>query len=527
MRADSQVVVVVTYHLLEAHQLVDEGIKIINLAADWEVIAAHRSENPSSDVASENLAYVLYTSGSTGQPKGVMVPHHGLVNYLHWAKQTYAPSRGSGTPLHSPIGFDLTVTSLFVPLLSGQWILLLAEESPAVAGLAQALCGQSHFHLVKMTPSHLEALSALVSAEESLHEATQLVIVGGEALSCEQLSFWRSGAPETRLINEYGPTETVVGCCFYELPKQGLVSGTVPIGQPIANMQMYVLDHCLQPVPIGVIGELSVGGVGVTRGYLGRADLTAERFVPHPWSQEPGARLYRTGDLARYRSDGNLEFVGRRDQQVKIRGYRIELGEIETVLQEHPAVWECVVLAREDVPGEKHLVAYVVGLQEVTVAGLRSFLQEKLPAYMIPSQFLFLDAMPLTPNGKVDRKALPSPASVRSELEVAFISPRTPAEQVVAGIWAEILRMDHIGLNDNFFKLGGHSLRGAQVISRLRDAFQVKLPVRSLFERPTVEGLVSEIAQLRGGREIIEEIAEVIQKIEHLSEEEIKDILSN
>jgi acyl-coenzyme A synthetase/AMP-(fatty) acid ligase/acyl carrier protein len=397
--------------------------------------------------------------------------------------------------------------------------------------LFYTLLNEQAVTILNQTPSAFGSLIQVEAEQQRAADwALRLIIFGGEALDLHYLIPWwkQHGDQHPQLVNMYGITETTVHVTACLLSQRDLQKDQgSPLGRPLSDLSCRVLTGYQQLVPTGIAGELFVGGLGVARGYLHRPELTAERFVPDPWSGEPGARLYRTGDLVRWREDASMHYLGRLDHQVKIRGYRIELGEIEAVLRTHPGVQEGVVLVREDVPGEKHLVAYVVGLQEVTVAGLRSFLQEKLPAYMIPSQFLFLDAMPLTPNGKVDRKALPSPASVRSELEVAFISPRTPAEQVVAGIWAEILRMDHIGLNDNFFKLGGHSLRGAQVISRLRDAFQVKLPVRSLFERPTVEGLVSEIAQLRGGREIIEEIAEVIQKIEHLSEEEIKDILSN
>ena len=336
----------------------DNGCMIVCLDRDREIIARQSSLSPELRETAEQLAYVLYTSGSTGQPKGVMVPHRGLVNYLHWARQAYTLSGGHGAPLHSSIGFDLTVTSLFVPLLTGQPVLLL-PESQGVASLAIALASKNTFNVVKVTPSHLEALTGAIAAEQ-LDGAARVVIIGGEALGYERLTFWQNAAAEIRLINEYGPTETVVGCCIYEVPKGTRLRGAVPIGRPIANMQIYLLDTHLQPVPVGVAAELYVGGVGVTRGYLHRPDLTAERFIPHPWSQEPGGRLYQTGDLACYRTDGTLEYLGRLDQQVKIRGHRIELGEIEVTLGAHPAVQEAVVIMREDWSDDARLVAYAV-----------------------------------------------------------------------------------------------------------------------------------------------------------------------
>src|SRR5438270_7681549 len=302
-----------------------------------------------------------------------MILHRGLVNYLSWCSSAYEAAVGTGSPVHSPLGFDLTVTSLFSPLLVGQRITLLAEEQGAEA-LATALRTAAHFSLVKLTPAHVQLLSQTLQPHEAAASARALVI-GGEALLAEQLAFWRQHAPSTRLINEYGPTETVVGCCVYEVAPQDPASGAVPIGQPIANTQLYVLDTRLQLAPIGVVGELYIGGAGLARGYLKRPELTAERFVPHPWSAEPGARLYKTGDLARYRADGVLEFLGRLDHQVKVRGYRIELGEIEQALLEHPAVAECVVVAREDGLDNKKLVAYVVAASGETAlaqVGLRN-----------------------------------------------------------------------------------------------------------------------------------------------------------
>jgi len=465
---------------------------VICLDTAWEATAGEPGENPISGTIAQNLAYVIYTSGSTGKPKGTMIPHQGLMNYLHWCTQVYLTEGGRGAPVHSPIGFDLTITSLFSPLLVGQSIVLL-PEAQEIESLCTLLRTEGDFGLVKITPAHLEVLSHLLPPEEA-QGRTRALIIGGEALWGISLSFWQTYAPHTRLINEYGPTETVVGCCVYEVPAGTTLAGAVPIGRPICNTQLYILDSHLQPTPVGVPGELYIGGDGLARGYLNRPDLTAERFIPHPFSDEPGARLYKTGDLARYQLDGNLVFLGRIDDQVKIRGFRIELGEVEAVLSQHSAVHEAVVIVREDTPGDRRLVAYVVPQEEQspTVGHLRSFLREKLPEYMLPSAFVILEQLPLTPNGKVDRRALPRP-----ERKGPFVAPRNPVEERLAGMWAEVLGLERVGIHDNFFELGGHSLLATQVISRLRAAFRVELPVRRLFdEGATVAGLAELIAAI-------------------------------
>jgi acyl carrier protein len=304
----------------------------------------------------------------------------------------------------------------------------------------------------------------------------------------------------THLYNEYGPTEAVVGCVVYDAPSDQWIAGSVPIGRPIPNAQIYVLDKILQPVPIGVRGELYLGGVGVARGYLKRPELTADKFIPHLYSTIPGERLYRTGDLVRYLPSGNLEYLGRADEQVKIRGYRIECGEIESALSQHEGVKEAVVVAREDTPGDKRLVAYYVPESQdkaPSYSELRDFLKKQLPEYMVPSSFIELEGVPLTANGKVDRRALPAPDKSRPELAAAFIAPRTPVEEQLAGIWAEVLRVEQVGIHDHFFELGGHSLLATQVVSRVRHAFQVELPLRCLFETPTVAGLAESIEIIR------------------------------
>ena len=351
---------------------------VITLDREWaERESEYERENIASEVRAENLSYVIYTSGSTGKPKGVMIPHYGLVNYLSWCTKAYAVAEGQGSAVHSSISFDLTITSLFAPLVVGRSVVLLPEEQ-GIEGLASALSTPNDFSLIKITPAHLELLSQMVPAEK-VSGKTRAFIIGGEELRSESLEFWRTHSPATRLINEYGPTESVVGCCVYEVADGDPSLGPVPIGKPIANTELYIVDEQMQPVPVGVIGELYIGGVGLARGYWRRPELTAEKFVPHPFSERAGARLYRTGDLARYLADGRVEFLGRRDQQVKLRGYRIELGEIAAALTQHPAVRESVVVLRAEPTGDKRLVAYVVPEYKEAQAAIASHQLYTLP----------------------------------------------------------------------------------------------------------------------------------------------------
>jgi surfactin family lipopeptide synthetase A len=492
MLSDSQVSVLLTQEKLLAG-LPEHGAYAICLDTGWGVISQESEENLNSGVNPANLAYIIYTSGSTGKPKGTMIVHQGLVNYLSWCIKAYAVADGVGSPVHSSIGFDATITSLFSPLLVGQRVVFLPEKQE-IEALSAILCSQSNFSLVKITPAHLALLSELLPSKEAAGQ-TRALIIGGEALSKKSISFWQTHAPETRLVNEYGPTETVVGCCIYEVPTQTSLSGLVPIGRPIANTQLYILDQSLQPVPIGVAGELHIGGDGLARGYLNRTELTTQKFIPNPFSDEPAARLYKTGDLARYLPDGNIEFLGRIDNQVKIRGFRIELGEIEAVLRQNRAVQDAVVIDQEYDPGDKRLVAYVVPSQEqvLSTSELRRYLKQKLPDYMVPSAFVRLEALPLTPNGKVDRRALPVPDSTRTDLEEDFVAPRTPVEKVLAEIWAEVLGVERVGIHDKFLELGGHSLLAIRIVSRLRDTLKVELPISSLFASPTVAELAQRI----------------------------------
>jgi len=494
MLSDSQASVLLTQQKLVA-ALSEHQTRVIYLDDYQKLTASESEENLVSGVKPENLAYVIYTSGSTGKPKGTMIPHRGIVNYLSWCTKTYSVADGCGAPVHSSIGFDATITSLFSPLLVGQKVVLLPEEEE-IEALSTLLCSQSNFSLVKITPAHLEMLSKLLPSSEVASQ-TRALIIGGEALLGKNLLFWHQNASQTRLINEYGPTETVVGCCVYEVPNQTPLLGAIPIGRPIANTQIYLLDRNLRPVPIGVPGEMYISGDGLARGYLNRPELTAEKFIPNPFSSQPGVLCYKTGDLARYLPNGEIEYLGRIDHQVKVRGFRIELGEIESILSQHPAVREVVVLAREEQPGDKQLVAYIVPGQEQTptTSELRNYLKEQLPEYMVPSVFILLKVMPLTPNGKVNRHALPAPDGLRPSLAATYEAPRSEMERTLTTIWQEVLHLEKVGVNDNFFDLGGNSLLMVQVHNKLKESFNWNLSIIEMFQNPTIKTLVQYLSQ--------------------------------
>jgi amino acid adenylation domain-containing protein len=497
MLEDARVPVLLTQSDLLGH-LPATSAEVVALDLDRDGIEEADDGDLPGGAGLDNLAYVIYTSGSTGRPKGAMIHHRGLANYLAWATRAYAVHQGEGAPVHSSIAFDLTVTSLLAPLVAGRRVDLL-DEDLGVEQLTEALRDPRDYSLVKITPAHLRALGDQLAPAEAAGR-TRAFIIGGEQLTAEHVAFWREHAPETALINEYGPTETVVGCCVYRVPRDYSNSGPIPIGRPIANMRLYIMDRRLEPVPVGVTGELYIGGPGVARGYLRRPGLTAERFVPDPFGVEPTGRLYRTGDLARWRSDGNLEYLGRVDRQVKIRGYRIEPAEIEEAVLRHEAVWEAVVVAREDSPDDRRLVAYltiVPGRTAPSDSELRRFLRNLVPEPMIPSAFVVLETLPLSPNGKVEPAALPAPGADRPGANAVWVAPRGPIEEEVASVWGAILGRDRIGAHDNFFDLGGHSLLATQVISRLRDALDVELPLRELFEAPTVAELAGRIEAAR------------------------------
>ncbi len=502
--------------------LPQQGAETICLDRDWEVIARERDENLASCVRSENLAYVMYTSGSTGTPKGIGVTQRNVVrlvkntHYADFAQQTFLQ--------YAPISFDAATFEIWGALLNDGCLAIPPAGPLSLQDLSQLI--EAH----QVTTVWLTAGLFHLMVDEQLDSLRRCrqILAGGDILSVPHVNkALQAFGTQCHLINGYGPTENTTFTCCYSMKEIAHLEHTVPIGRPIANTTVYILDRELQPVPIGVWGELYTGGDGVARGYLQRPDLTAAQFIPDPFSQEAGARLYKTGDLARYLPDGNIEFLGRRDQQIKIRGFRIELGEIEAVLNQHPAVREAVVIAstvaREDLPDHKRLTAYLSLEPEatLTVADLRLYLQGRLPDYMLPASMVLLQALPLTPNGKIDRRALAAASHEDSELIKTFVAPQTPLEQVLAEIWAEVLDVEQVGVTDNFFELGGHSLLATQLISRLGKIFPMEIPLRALFEEPTIAGLAAALLSDNVQRNVVERTAEMLLRVDDLSEDQV------
>jgi len=496
------------------------------LDSAWASIAQEDGANFDSEVTAENLAYVVYTSGSTGRPKGVLVEHRQLSHYIHSIRERLGLDACTSFALVQPLTVDGPVTTIYASLLTGSCVHLISEERAADA---QALATYLHDHQIdylKIAPSHLATLHQ--SGDPAKLLPRKVLMIGGEAPQVTFAEDLRMLAP-CSIYNHYGPTETTVGVTTYQVDEtvKDLRSVTLPIGRPLPNVQAYVLDPHQEPVPIGVAGELYIGGKNVSRGYLNSPQLTAQKFVPDPFSAESGARLYATGDMARYLADGLLEFLGRRDQQVKVRGFRIEPAEIETALREHEDVREAIVAAHADKNGEIHLVAYIVAAAEQTPAAgeLRAFLKEKLPEYMVPYLYLFLDKLPLTRHGKVDRLALPRPDGTQRELDVPFVAPRNAVEEVLCGIFTEVLSVERIGVDDNFFALGGHSLLATQLVSRVRKAFQSDLPLRKVFEAPTVASLAVLLVAAEPSAGEFEKRAEALRTIESLSTDMLEELL--
>ena len=464
--------------------------RLVRLDADWRLIGKGSKENLGPTAGPEDLAYVIYTSGSTGMPKGVMVTHAGLVNYLLWAMKEYGLQARRSALVHSSISFDLTITGLFTPLLLGGRVELLAEDV-GVDGLLSTLRANQNHGLIKITPAHLELLSRHLNPFE-VSGKVGLFVIGGENLTSETLQFWRKNSPSTRLINEYGPTETVVGCCTYEVGASDPGGGSVPIGKPIDNAELYVLDAELRRLPAGTAGELYIGGAGVARGYLNQTELTEQRFLADPFSQRAGARMYKSGDLVRCRDSGIFEYLGRLDDQVKLRGYRIELGEVEAAIAQHPAVRQsaATVQARDGL-GNGRLVGYAARREDhaISQAQLREFLRQKLPPYMVPSSIVFLDFLPLTLNGKVDRSALPALAEGIPEHHGPLIAPRNDVELELIDIFKKLFDSSAIGISDDFFTLGGDSLLMVELLIRIEKNFGKKLSMAAVFEAPGISQL--------------------------------------
>jgi amino acid adenylation domain-containing protein len=485
MLEDAQVSVLLTQQHLK-DRLPLSPAKVICLDSDAEMFTRHSQKNTLSRTTPDNLAYVIYTSGSTGRPKGVTIPHRGVVRLVKDTNYVNLSTQDVFLQL-APISFDASTFEIWGCLLNGGKLAVMPPHTPSLPELAQALKDYS------VTVLWLTAGLFHLMVDEYVEDLRQVrqLLAGGDVLSVPHVQKLLQGASQCRLINGYGPTENTTFTCCYALDHNTPINGSIPIGRAIANTQTYILDRNLQPLPIGVPGELYIGGDGLARGYLHQPELTNQKFIPHPFSNQPGDKLYKTGDLVRYLPDGNIEFLGRLDYQVKIRGFRIELAEIEAALDQHPSVLKTVVMAREDIPGDKRLVAYIVPHENLapSIPELRQFLQQQLPEYMVPSAFVVLDILPLTPNGKVDRRALPAPDTSSLNLATEIVAPRNQVERQLTEIWQQILGIQTISIKDNFFDLGGHSLLAIKLFWQVEQIFGKNLPLATLFQSGTIEAL--------------------------------------
>jgi amino acid adenylation domain-containing protein len=524
MVEDARPALVLTQERLEA-RLTDLGAaRLLCLDRDWPALAAFGTTNPPHLGSADDQAYMIYTSGSSGRPKGVMVTQRALVNFLCSMQGTLAVRPDDVLAAVTTLSFDIAGLELYLPLIAGARIQLIDRETARDGHELHETLIQHAVTIMQATPSTW----SLLELDGWKPRAGFTILCGGEALSRELAA--QLVAHRVPVWNLYGPTETTIWSCAKRLsPDQ---ADTITIGTPIANTQVYVLDHDQQVAPTGVAGELYIGGAGLARGYLHRPDLTAERFVPDALSAEAGGRLYRTGDLVRFRPDGELEFLGRVDQQVKIRGFRIELGEIEAELMAHVAIRQAVVIARPGITGDNQLVAYLVrddqpgepagDARTLTIAALREYLATRVPEYMIPSQYVFLDQLPLTPNGKIDRKQLPEPdPNLRPEDRV-YVAPRTKIEEAIAAIWTELLGVERISVNDGFFELGGDSLLISRLVARIHRVFDVNLPIRSIFLAPTLKNIATAV---KAQRALKNDQSYVEDFLEELSDDQVDALL--
>ncbi|MEO1376010.1 MAG: amino acid adenylation domain-containing protein [Cyanobacteria bacterium J06635_10] len=507
--SDSQVrVLLVNTHLV--NDLPPHSGQLVCIDTDSREFAEYSSENLVSNATPENLAYVIYTSGSTGKPKGVQIPHRAVVNFLTSMRQSPGLRKEDVLLSVTTLSFDIAALELYLPLIVGARLVLVNREAISPKGMRFAIADGTQL-LKELVANDVTVMQATPATWRILigagwQKSRMKILCGGEALDSSLAHQLLERGQE--VWNLYGPTETTIWSAALDIKYQEQHSSVSPIGCPIANTQLYILDSHQQLVPVGIPGELHIGGVGLARGYWNRAELTAEKFIPNPFAQ--GTHLYKTGDKVRYLADGKIEFLGRIDHQVKIRGFRIELGEIEALLKKHPQVRETVVISREDTSNDCRLVAYIVTHENTkpSVNELRGFLKQKLPEYMLPSAFIVLDALPLTPNGKIDRRALPAPDNQRPELTASFLAPQSEMEQQIAKLWQEVLHLDQVGINDNFFDLGGNSLLMLQVNNKLRTILQGDISVVTMFQNPTIYSLAEYLSQTTGEKSIFEPMRE-------------------
>lgn len=485
------------------------GVTLVEIEEAWEGPGGGSDADLEPLATPDDLAYVMFTSGSTGRPKGVMVPHRAIVNRIRWAQERYPIEPGDRVLHNASFGFDIAAWEVFGPLLAGAPVVIPREGEHKDPASLVRLMRDERVSVAHFVPSMLRPL--LEEPGIAGCRALRAVFCGGEGMGRDLHDRFFEKLPGRTLAHFYGPTEAAISCLHWNCAP-GLAPGAVPIGGPVANMRVYLLDAALHAVPAGVPGEICIGGAGLAPGYLARPDLTAERFVPDPISGETGARLYRTGDVGRFRADGAIEFLGRADHQIKIRGHRIEPGEIETVLERMPNVASAVAVARGE-DADRRLIAYVVREGEIPgEAEMRAELRRSLPGYMVPAAIVALDKMPLGPNGKVDRSALPEPGA-RAATGSGYVAPRTPAEEVIAGIWTELLKRDRVGAEDNFFDLGGDSLLATRVVSRVRSEFEIDLPLRRFFEGSTVAALAGAVEEI------------LVRKLQSMPDEEAARLL--
>lgn len=487
--------------------------------------AQESTKNPATEVAPKNLAYLIYTSGSTGNPKGVMIEHRALAHFTRVAAAEYSINPGDRVLQFASLSFDLSVEEIYPALTRGATVVLRTDAMISSARDFLRCCEEWRVSVLDLPTAYWhELVDAVTLLQLNLTASVRLVIIGGEKALPERMIAWKKTIGErVRLVNTYGPTETTVVATMHVVKSVDEISRrqNVPIGRPITNTTAYVLDEFLCPAPIGVAGELHIGGAGMARGYINRPDLTAQKFITNPFSKRPNSQLYKTGDLVRYRADGNIEFLGRVDNQVKIRGFRVELEEIEQALRQHAGVSDCVVVLREASDNDKRLLAYVVAQEQSrpAVGELRNFLKAKLPSYMVPAAFEMIDALPVMPNGKIDRRALPEPQT-RAEMDETFAAPRTPIEELLAATWREVLKLEQIGIHDNFFDLGGHSLLAAKVVSNVRTTLDVEFGMVDVFQAPTIASLAELLYPRAIEQEPEDELAILLAELEGLSDEE-------